>query len=292
MADAATRQVFAGLSNYLNEMGLGKLFSVDSQGNPGGWLWNRMQAGTDTPEELRIAIESTDVFRERFGVIVEQRRRAAAGEPVYVMSPQDVLDYERTVKQTMAAAGLPGWFYDQPEDFNNLILNDMSPAEVSQRIAEGYEYVQSAPPEVRAAFNEFYGVGQGDAALAAWALDPDRVVRDINKATRTAYASGMAKRFDVEISRQAAERLADLPRTEAGIVEGLTQVASQANIFDEGIGEATDITTDQGVDAVFEGDAAAITAMNRRVGQRRSVNQAATGGAAISNTGVVGASSS
>lgn len=291
MADAATQQVFAQLGNYLNEMGLGKLFSVDSQGNPGGWLWNRMQTGTDTPEELRIAIESTDVFRERFGVIVEQRRRAAAGEPVTVMSPQDVLDYERTVKQTMSAAGLPGWFYDQPEDFSKLILADMSPAEVSARISEGYDYVQSAPPEVRAAFNEFYGVGQGDAALAAWALDPDRVVRDINKATRTAYASGMAKRFDVSISRAAAEKIADLPRTEAGIVEGLTQVASQANVFNEGIGEATDLTTDTGVAAVFEGDADAITAMNRRVGQRRTVNAAATGGAAISNTGVVGAGS-
>lgn len=292
MANPNTAAAFAELGSYLNQMGLGQLFSIDAQGNPGGWLWNRIQSGTDTMEELQVAIESTDVFRERFGVIIEQRRRAAAGDPGYVMRPQDVIDYERTVKQTMAAAGLPGWFYDQPEDFNALILNNMSASEVSERVSQGFEFVQSAPAEVRAAFNEFYGVGQGDAALAAWALDPDRVVRDINKATRTAYASGMARRFDVTISRQAAERIADLPRTEAGIVEGLTQVASQADVFDEGIGEATDLTTDTGVAAVFDGDAAATAAMSRRIGQRRSVNQASTGGAAISNTGVVGASSS
>ena len=221
MAEADTQQTFSGLANYLNEMGLGGLFTVDDQGNPGGWLWNKMQSGTDTPEELRIAVEQTDVFRNRFGVIVEQRRRAAAGEPVYVMNPGEVMEYERVVKQTLSAAGLPGWFYDSPQDFHALILNDMSAQEVSERVTQGYEYVQSAPPEVRAAFNEFYGVGQGDAALAAWALDPGRVVRDINKATRTAYAAGMGKRFDVGISRAAAERIADLPRTEAGITEGM-----------------------------------------------------------------------
>ena len=284
---------FGTLSNYLQTIGLGELFTINNQGEPGGWLWNQLQSGIDTDEELRIALEQTDVYRDRFSVIIEQQSRRAKGEPVYVMSPAEVIGYERDVRQMMVAAGLPSTFYDQPEDFHSLILNDMSPDEVRDRIDEAYEYVMSAPPEVRSAFNDFYGVGQGDAQLAAWALDPERTVRDITKATRTAYSAGMAERFDIEIDRAAAERIADLPQTEAGITQGLRQVASLGSIFDEGLGESgTDLTDQTGVASVFDGDANAQRDIARRIGQRRAVNTASTGGALVTQQGVIGAGSS
>jgi hypothetical protein len=289
MATADQRQQFAMLSGYLQQIGLSSLFQLDAQGNPGGWLWNQLLSGIDTGEELQIAIQSTDVFRRRFGVIQEQQARAARGEPVYVMSPAEVIEYETNVKQMMRAAGLPPSFYDQPEDFHSLILKDISPAEIAERITQAYDYVLSAPPEVRAAFEDFYGVGNGDAQLAAWALDPDRTVRDITKATRTAYAAGMADRFDVQIDRAAAERIADLPQTEAGITEGMRQVAALANIFDEGLGDSgTDLTADTGVAAVFEGNADANLALSRRVLRREAANRTSTGGAAVTQQGVVG----
>lgn len=284
---------FGVLSNYLQTIGLGELFTINNQGEPGGWLWNQLQGGIDTDEELRLALEQTDVYRDRFSVIIEQQRRRANGEPVYVMSPAEVIGYERDVRQMMVAAGLPSTFYDQPSDFHQLILADMSPQEVRDRIDEAYEYVMSAPPEVRAAFNDFYGVGQGDAQLAAWALDPERTVRDISKATRTAYSAGMAERFDIEIDRAAAERIADLPQTEAGITEGLRQVASLGSIFDEGLGDSgTDLTDETGIASVFEGDANAQRDIAQRVGRRRAVNTASTGGALVTQQGVIGAGSS
>lgn len=292
MADAATAAVFNQLSGYLKDLGLGQLFTVDAAGNPGGWLWNQIQSGIDSPDELRSRLEQTDVFRERFGVITEQQRRAAKGEPVLVMTPAQVIEYENRVKQMMSASGLPTTFYDEPKDFHRLILADMSPDEVQRRIAQAYDYVDAAPPEVRAKFNEFYGPGQGDAALAAWALDPDRTLNDINRATRTAYTAGMAKRFDIEIDRSAAERIAQLPQTEAGIVQGLETVARQSDILREGIGEATDITNEDAISAVFEGNADATRRINQRIGERRSVDKSSTGGAVISNTGVVGAGQS
>ena len=284
---------FNTLSNYLQSIGLGELFTINNDGTPSGWLWNQLQGGIDSDEELRLAIESTDLYRDRFAVIIEQQRRRAAGEPVYVMSPAEVIGYERDVRQMMVAAGLPSTFYDQPEDFHELILSDMSKNEVRDRIDEAYEYVKSAPPEVRSAFNDFYGVGQGDAQLAAWALDPERTVRDIAKATRTAYSAGMAERFDIEIDRAAAERIADLPRTEAGITEGLRQVASLGSIFDEGIADSgTDLTDETGIASVFEGDADAQLALNRRIGRRKAVDRSSTGGALITQQGVLGAGSS
>ena len=290
---AAQRSQFAALSGYLEQLGLTDLFQIDAQGNPGGWLWNQLQSGVDTADELKIAIQSTDTFRQRFGVIQEQQARAARGEPVYVMSPAEVIEYENSVKQMMRAAGLPAQFYDQPEDFHRMILQDMAPAEVAERITQAFDYVLSAPPEVRAAFEDYYGVGNGDAQLAAWALDPDRTVRDITKATRTAYAAGMADRFDVQIDRNAAERIADLPQTEAGITEGMRQVAALSNIFDEGLGDSgTDLTVNEGVASVFEGNADATQAISRRVLRRSAANRTSTGGAALTQEGVVGLGSS
>lgn len=292
-ADADANSQFGVLAAYLNQIGLDSLFTIDGQGNPGGWLWNQLQQGVDTPEELRIALEGTDVFRDRFSVIIEQQKRASNGEPVYVMSPAEVIAYERDVRQKMVAAGLPPTFYDQPSDFHRLILSDMSPDEVGDRIDQAYEYVLSAPAEVRSAFNDFYGVGNGDAQLAAWALDPERTVRDIRKSTRTAYAAGMAERFDIGIDRAAAERIADLPQTEAGITEGLRQVASLGSIFNEGLGDSgTDLTSDTGVASVFEGNADAQREIAQRIGRRRAVNTAGTGGALTTQQGVLGAGSS
>ena len=294
MADANAKAQFTSLASYLDSIGLGELFTVDAAGNPGGWLWNQLQEGVDTQEELYFRLEQTDTFRNRFGVIQEQQKRAARGEPVMVMSPAQVLEYETRVKQMMSAAGLPPTFYDEPRDFHKLILNDMSPTEVQDRITQAYDYVLSAPPEVRAAFTDFYGVGQGDAQLAAWALDPERTVRDMTRATRTAYTAGMGERFGIQVSKATAERIADLPRTEAGIVQGMEQIASMSPVFNESIGErAVDLTAGTtGVESVFEGSGEANKAMERRLAQRKAVDRSSTGGALMTQQGVIGAGSS
>lgn len=282
---------FATLSAYLNDMGLGALFEIDAAGNPAGWLWEQIEQGFDTADELLVRLEQTDVFRDRFGVITQQKERAAAGEPVYVMSPAEVLQYEDTVRQLMSQAGMPTWFYDEPADFHRLILADMSVAEVNERLDDAYDYVLSAPPEVRQTFEEYYGVGQGEAALAAFALDPERTLRDINRATRTAYVGGMADRFDIQVDRAAAQRIADLPTTEEGIVTGLRNVAAQADIFREGITETNDLTSSDGLAVQFEGDADAQRQIENRVIRRRAVDRSSTGGAAIGSEGVIGAGS-
>jgi len=292
MADDAARSQFDTLAATLDNIGLGALFSVDGSGNPSGWLWNQIQAGVDTDEEIAVAIKQTDVYKNRFSVIVEQEKRVREGGGGYIMNELDVLNYEEEVRGYMVAAGLPPSFYDDPQDFTKLILSNLSPLEVQKKVVAAFDYVVSAPPEVRTAFEEFYGVGSGDAQLAAWALDPERTVSDITKATRTAYAAGMSERFDIGIDRATAERIADLPLTEGGITEGMKQVASLSNVFREGIGEATDITNNDGVSSVFEGNADAQTAINRRVGERRSIERSATGGAIITREGVVGSGSS
>lgn len=286
---AANDPLFSSLKSFLDSIGLGALATLGPNGEPAGWLWDQMRQGFDTSDELMINLQQTDIFKNRFGAIVEQERRAAAGLPQYVMTPAEVLQYEKTVTEMMTAAGMPSWFYDQPEDFQSLILNNMSTKEVEDRIVQSYEYVRNAPIEVRQKFEEFYGVGQGDAALAAYVLDPSRTTGALEQARRSAYTAGLAERFDMSISRQMAERVAQLPRTEAGIVEGLQNVNAQRGLYDESPFEATDLTADQGLAAQFEGDAGAIDAIQRRQIERSAAQRAATGGAIITNRGLTGA---
>lgn len=286
---AINDQLFATLASYLQGMGLGALATVDSQGNPGGWLWDQMRQGLDDDAELAISMQQTDVWKNRFGAIVEQQARAARGLPQYVMTPDDVLRYERAVTESMTAAGLPSWFYDQPEDFQKLILANISADEVGQRIRQSYEYVENAPPEVRQKFEEFYGVGQGDAALAAYVLDPSRTLAQLEKAQRSAYVAGLSKRFDLNVTRSMADRIAELPRSEDGIVQGLTQINAQRGLYAESPFEATDLTADQGLAAQFEGDSDAINEIQKRQIERSAPGRAATGGAIVTNRGLTGA---
>ena len=292
MADSAARSIYQMLSSFLRDLGLGELAQTTADGDPAGWLWQQMQAGIDSAEELRVAIESTDVWRDRFGVIVEQRQRAAKGEPVQVMSVDEVVAYERSVAQLMRQAGLPPTFYDSYQDFNSLILSGMSVAEVDQRLGEAWNRARNVAPEVRQAFEDFYGAGQGDSALAAFFLDPERTQATLDKASRAAYAAGMGERYGIGLSRQRAEDIATGPLTEGGIVQGLEQVNRMGGVFTESLGETTDLTAGrEGVDVVFDGSADAQTAIDRRLAARRSGDRSSTGGAALTNRGLVGSRS-
>lgn len=291
-ASSAARQIYQLMASYLRDLGLGELATTTADGSPSGWLWQQIQGGVDSAEELRMAIESTDVWRDRFGVIVEQRKRAAKGEPVQVMSVDEVVAYERSVAQLMRQAGLPESFYDSYQDFNSLILGGLSVAEIDERLGESFNRAVNVAPEIRAAFEDFYGVGRGEAALAAYFLDPDRTLSTLAQESRTAYAAGMGERYGIGLGRDRAERIATSPMTEAGITQGFEQINRLGAVFSEGIGETSDLSAQrEGVDLVFDGDSRADTAINRRIAARRAGDTSAVGGAALSREGLVGSRS-
>lgn len=281
---------FRDAAAYLDSLGLGALFSVDADGNPGGWLWNRLKAGIDTQEELIAAVEQTDVWRDRFAVIVEQRRRRNAGEQVYVMSVGEVIEYERTVAASMRRFNLPNWFYDQPSDFNQLILSGMSAREVEDRISGAYNTVANLDPDIREEFSRFYGVGTGDAALAAYFLDPDKTEAQLEKVSLAAYAGGIAKDFDIDLTRDQAELFSLYDRTPAGIAQDMSEINAQSELIREGFGEADDLDSDVIFDAVVRGDAESRSLLERRVLRRQAQNRAGGGGALATNEGLIGVS--
>lgn len=283
---------YATLANYLNSLGLGQLGGVDADGNPTGWLWNQLQAGVDTADELNVAIESTNVWRDQYGVILQQRQDAAAGKPVQVMSVEEVNAYRKNAAQVMRAAGLPATFYDTNADVDKLILQGISIAELADKTGESLNRARSVAPEIRQAFENFYGVGQGDTALAAYFLDPEHTVAQLDRQSRAAYAAGLGAKYGISIDKTTAEGLTTFAPSDAAVNQGLGQVAALSGVTDNGLFDSGNLGDETAIKSVFEQDAAATRAINRRVTERRSINSSAVGGAALTSQGLLGAGSS
>lgn len=287
MADATAAQNFRTLSAYLESLGLGQLFSVDANGNPGGWLWDKLKTGVDTAEELRAAVEQTDVWRDQYSVIVAQRQERAQGKPTYVMSPEEVQQYRFTAAGLMRQYGLPSWFYDQASDFNDLILGGVSTKELEDRIGNAYNVVANMDPNIKQSFSNFYGV-QGDAAIASYFLDPDKTQAQLDKVARAAYAGGIAKAYGFDLSRDRAEYFSLADRQPAGIAQDMADIAATGSQLNEGFTETQDLTANDAFDAIVMGDANARRKLEGRVIERRAVDQTSQGGALMTNQGLTG----
>lgn len=281
---------WAELASFMENLGLGELLSVDANGRPQGWLAEQIVAGIDTQAALEIALQETEAFQNRFPTIALQREQVRQGQGTYVMSVADILNFERTVSQQMAASGMPSWFYNEPQDFVDLIMSGESPQSIANKIQTAYDYVESAPQEVRDVFAEYYGT-DSDAAFASYVLDPERTIAQVERAQRTAFSAGMGRRYDIDISRDVAEDIAGSAMTEAGIEQGLQRIAAQSELFTETFGEQEDLTAEEtGVAIEFGADSAAQTEVERRLIGRQGVGRATTGGALLTERGVTGLS--
>lgn len=280
---------FARLSKYLADRGLGELFTVGSDGKPGGWLWNQLTAqGVDTIDELTIAIEDTAAFKRRYAVIVDLRKRAVAGEPVDVPTVDEVLAYEADAAALMRRSGLPSHLYDDYRDLQRLMSNQLSVVELEARINAVWHTVTNTSPAVRAKFAEFFGAN-GDAALASFLLDPDKTEVQLARMARTAYAAGLGSDFGMRIGKQRADQIAGLPITEAGMMERYQQVARFGGLYRESLGEGEDLTAEAtGLDAVLFDDEEAARKLEQRLISRQGIDRATFGGAAVDRRGFGG----
>lgn len=283
----ANRELFGTVAKYLNESGLGELFTIDANGNPGGWLWDQIVSGVDSSAALQVRLEDTDVFKRNYGIISEMRQKAANGEAVYVPTVKDVRDYRVTVRSQLQAAGLPAWFYDSNEDADNLMRQGYSPAEIEQKLGSAFVQVRDADPAMRRAFEQFYGVAEGDGAMAAFFLDKDHTIAKLETATRAAFTAGRGSTLGLDVTRDVAERVANSQLSTGAIESGLADAAALKPLSTESLGEATDITSADVVGGTLLGDAAARSKLERRRIERSAVDRAA-GGAAITSRGVVG----
>lgn len=280
---------FALLSRYLTEIGLGNLFSIDSQGNPSGWLWDQIVGGTDSQERLLMALEQTPEFRQRFKVIFDLREQASRGENVTVPNVSQVLQYEQQFRTVMSNAGVPAWFYDSVDDAHQAIKSNLSIEQIAQRIDVSYNVVRQLPFEVREVFSEYFG-DSSDGALVAAVLDPEKTLASLEKATRMAVAGGFARRQGFDITRRQAEEYSSLGRTVQQMESELANVARLRPLEEAQIGEAgTGALEGAAFEAAALGQSDAAQALENRLTTRRLGQAQSAGGALALQEGIVGA---
>ena len=268
----------ASAKTILNEYGLDELGPiVDS------WI----RGGMSIDEAmLQLRSDSTDagkIFDKRFPAI--KLRRAAGLNPV---SPAEYVAYERQARQVMRAAGLPQGFWDGREDFTNLLVGDVSVAELGDRISRGFAEVANAPAPVRAAFGEFFGAN-GDAALASYFLDAEKALPVLQEEVRVAQVGGASKAFGFNLGKDRARQIAQTGATFDSARTAFDNIRTSDSLFTESISEQQDLTMEQqGIDAAFALDQGeARKALSRRL-EERVAKGAGTGGAAATQTGAFG----
>lgn len=236
--------------------------------------------GNSTVDDIGIQLRDDPTFQARFPA---NQALKAAGKPQYSVS--QYLRLESDYKQVLQNAGMPPGFYDQPNDFQNFIINDVSPDEVGARASLGYQAVKQSSPQVVAEFKRLYGVNEGE--LAAYFIDPERMrpTFDRYEAERQARAAQIAAQATTQagltVSQQQAEDLARAGVTPEQAQRDFAVLGDTRELFSTTLAGETAITQQEQIAGTFNTNAEA----RQKIAARRRGRQAAfeTGGGFAAN---------
>lgn len=238
-----------------------------------------------TESEVETFMYMETWFTDRFPALAERREKGLA--PI---SPQDYIELESGYAEQMRRAGFPPGFYDSPEDFHQWIADDRSVIEIRDDIAEPFQRINEGPIEVRDYFAAIYGPS-GDAALAAFMIDPDKSQALLEEAADVSEIGGTASRFGFDLSSDRALRLSSIGVDIDAADNGFAQLSALSPIFEETVGEANqgeDLDAlDQGLDAIFNMGGQGAREIEKRRRQRLAAFQGGSS-AAADTSGVFG----
>ena len=164
-------------------------------------LADRRITGASTIDDIGIQLRESEAFKRRFAA---NETRRAANKPAYSVS--QYLQLESSYRQVLNAAGMPKDFYNDKEDFESFITNDISPDEVQYRVQQGYAAVKNADPAVVNELKTLYGLDEG--TLAAYFIDPNRTKDAVVRSARAAEVAAQArKQADIGLTATQAEEL-------------------------------------------------------------------------------------
>lgn len=268
------RSAHAMIREVLEQYGLGGLSD---------WAWQMLQSNRSSAEVL-LELRNQPLFKERFKAI--DIRRANGLNPV---SPETIIEYENVARDLMRSSGLPPGFYDDADDFAELIGKGVSLQSVQKRVEDSWNRVVNAPAEVRDAFFKLYGA-KSDQALAAFMFDPDKSEVKLKEMAQTAVAGGAMRSFGFDLDVAAAGRIAGFDFDDAQVRSGMGKIAQLRAVFEESRGERNAKDLDamrEGANAVFDMGEGQLD-IERRVLTRRS-EFGGGGGGLLSNQGLTGA---
>lgn len=224
------------------------------------WATNIIQNnGSATSSDLSAIVQSElpnqTAFQQRFPAIAARQK---AGLPAITVT--DYLNLESAYAQAEQAAGIPpNW-----ASYDNLIANNVSSQEYSDRLTQGYDVVAQGSPETLQAFQDYYGITPSQ--LAAYFTNPAKAEPLLIQQALASQIGGSAIQsgFGAQqaagkgLSQAEALQLAQQGTTYSQAQQGFSQIAQEKQVLGALPGQQQPaLTNDQVLGATFGSNGAA-----------------------------------
>ena len=169
-----------------------------------------------TEATITLGLQETEEYKTRFKANQERIKKGLA-----VLNPGEYLNVEDGYRQVLRAYGLKQ--FDTDDYVSQFIANDVSAAELSNRVVTAVQRVQNADPAISRQLRDFYGIGQAD--LVAYVLDPNQQFQKIERQVAASEIGVAAARQGLKTGVSVAEQLAAQGVTQAEAQKGYATIA-------------------------------------------------------------------
>ena len=202
------------LYNEFNKYGLGALVE-DIKG---------LIQSNVSPSQFSLELQNTDAYKKRFAA---NQDRIKAG--LRSLTPAEYIGLEDQYQNIMRTYGMPSSYYTKDTTgkqvgFQKFLANDVSAAELEDRIATAQQRVLNSNPEVLTALKQFYP-DISNADILAYTLDPQNALTNIKRKVTAAEIGGAALAQGLQAQGGTAEALAGQGITKAQAQQGYTEIA-------------------------------------------------------------------
>lgn len=169
-----------------------------------------------TESTIFLTLRESDAYKQRFSANEDRKKAGLA-----VLDPKTYLSVEDGYRQTLRAYGLRQ--FDNDAYVKQFIANDVSPTELSNRVATAVQRVQNASPDVMKTLTDYYGIPKGD--LVAYILDPKQQYINIERQVSASEIGAQAARQGLQSDVAVSEALAAQGVTAAEAQKGYATIA-------------------------------------------------------------------
>jgi hypothetical protein len=166
--------------------------------------------------EFAIQLRQSEAYKNRF---IANEGRLKKG--LRVLTPGEYLRVEDAYRQTLRTYGLKQ--FDNDQYVRQFIENDISAAELSDRVSTAVQRVQNADPAISRTLRDYYGIGQTD--LVAYVLDPNQQLQKIQRQVAAAEIGTAARIQGLEAGVTVSEQLAAQGISQAQAQKGYATIA-------------------------------------------------------------------
>ena len=175
--------------------------------------------------EFTLRLRETEAYKKRFAA---NAKRIASG--LTALDEADYIGLEDQYQNIMRQYGLPASYYAKgelgiQEGFEKFIANDVSAAELEDRVMTAQSRVINANPEVLASLKSFYpDITNGD--ILAYTLDPTKGLSEIKRKVTAAEIGGAAIQSGLKTGMARAEELGKYGVDKAMATEGYSTIGA------------------------------------------------------------------